>query len=71
MTLRNQYIGRGFVPVPDKPGQLRYDQEGYIKNLKMEAEKRKQVMQQIIKTRNIEAGEKDSNRQPLYGGTKT
>jgi cytochrome c2 len=38
----------GYVPDSEKPGRLKYDKEAYIKILKQEAQKRQQVMQQII-----------------------
>ena len=41
----------GYVPDPERPGWLKYDKEKYIKILKQEAQKRQQVMQQIIEGR--------------------
>jgi hypothetical protein len=49
----------GYVPDPDKPGWLKYDEEKYIKILKQEAQKRQQVMQQIIETRHLGSSVKD------------
>jgi hypothetical protein len=43
---------RGYVPDPEKPGWLKYDREAYIKLLKSEAQKRKEMMQEIIKRHN-------------------
>ena len=44
---------RGLVPDPEKPGWLKYDKEAYIKIIKQEAQKRQQVMRQIIETRHL------------------
>jgi hypothetical protein len=53
LTSQNQYIRRGLVPDPEKPGWLKYDKEAYIKILKQEARKRQQMMHQIIETRHL------------------
>ena len=53
LTSQNQYNRRGLVPNPEKPGWLKYDKEKYIEILKQEAQKRQQVMQQIIETRHL------------------
>ena len=53
LTSQNQYKRRGLVPDPEKPGWLKYDKEKYIEILKQEAQKRQQVMQQIIETRHL------------------
>jgi hypothetical protein len=53
LTSQNQYNRRGLVPDPEKPGWLKYDKEAYIKILKQEAQKRQQVMRQIIETRHL------------------
>jgi hypothetical protein len=53
LTSQNQYIHRGLVPNPEKPGWLKYDKEEYIKILKQEAQKRQQVMRRIIETRHL------------------
>jgi len=53
LSSQNQYIGRGYVPDPEKPGWLKYDKEAYIKIIKQEAQKRQQVMRQIIETRHL------------------
>ena len=53
LTSQNQYIRRGLVPDPEKPGWLKYDKEAYIKILKQEAQKRRQAMLQIIETRHL------------------
>jgi len=53
LTSQNQYKDRGLVPDPKKPGWLKYDKEKYIEILKQEAQKRQQVMQQIIETRHL------------------
>ena len=49
---QRKFRSRGFVPNPEKPGWLKYDREAYIKLLKSEAQKRKEMMQEIIKRRN-------------------
>jgi integrase len=41
---------RGYVPDPEKPGWLKYNKEAYIELLKSEAQKRIELMQQIIKS---------------------
>ena len=48
---QNQYTARGFVPDPDKPGWMKHDKEEYIKLRKQEAQKRQELMQQIIESR--------------------
>jgi hypothetical protein len=48
-----QYIHRGYVPDSERPERLKYDKEEYIKILKQEAQKRQQVMRQIIETRHL------------------
>ena len=53
LTSQNQYKDRGLVPDPKKPGWLKYDKEKYIEILKHEAQKRQQVMQQIIEARHL------------------
>jgi predicted nucleic-acid-binding Zn-ribbon protein len=60
-SLGSQYrhAHAGYVPDPDKPGWLKYDEEKYIKILKQEAQKRQQVMQQIIETRYLGSSVKD------------
>ena len=41
------------VPDPDRPGQWKYDNEEYLKILKQEAQKRIELMLQIMKSRGI------------------
>ncbi len=48
---QNQYTRRGYVPDPNKPGWLKYDQEEYKKLLKADAKKQQKLMQQIIDSR--------------------
>jgi hypothetical protein len=47
------------VPDPVKPGWLKYDPEEYMRNRKLEAQKRQQIMRQIIETRHIAKQVKD------------
>jgi hypothetical protein len=44
---------RNYIPNPDKPEYLKYDPDGkeYDKLLKEETQKRKEIMQEIIKKR--------------------
>jgi hypothetical protein len=46
---RRKYAG--YVPYPDKPGFLKKDEYAYIQLLKSEANKRKEIMQGIIRKR--------------------
>ena len=46
---RRKYAG--YVPIPDKQGFLRMDKYAYIELLKSEANKRKEIMQEIIQKR--------------------
>jgi hypothetical protein len=59
-SLDSQYkhAHAGYVPDPDKPSWLKY-KEKYIKILKQEAQKRQQVMQQIIETIHLGTTVKD------------
>ena len=59
LGLQYKHAHAGYVPDPDKPGWLKYDEEKYIKILKQEAQKRQQVMQQIIETRYLGSSVKD------------
>ena len=53
LTSQNQYTRRSFVPDPDMPGQWKYDNEEYLKILKQEAQKRIELMLQIMRSRGI------------------
>lgn len=46
---QRKFRSRGFVPNPDKPGWLKYDKDAYLELLTSEAQKRKEMMQDIIK----------------------
>ena len=45
------FRNRGYVPHPEKPGWLKYDREAYLELLKSEAQKRNEMMQEIIRER--------------------
>lgn len=51
LTSQNYVRRRGYVPDPQKPGWLKYDEKEYIKTLQWEARKRQELMQQIIEKR--------------------
>jgi hypothetical protein len=51
LNSQNEYTSRGYVPDPDKPGWLKYDKEEYIKIIQKEAQKRIEVMIEIINSR--------------------
>jgi hypothetical protein len=53
LTSQNQATRRGYVPDPDRPGWMKYDDEEYLKILKQEAQKRIELMLQIMKSRGI------------------
>jgi hypothetical protein len=53
LNSQNQYTRRGFVPDPENPDCVKYDVEEYKKNRKLEAQKRQQIMLQIIKKRKL------------------
>jgi hypothetical protein len=53
LNSQDQYRYRGYIPNPGKPGWLIYNKEEYIKILKQEAQKRQEIMQQIIETRQL------------------
>jgi cytochrome c2 len=55
LTSQNQYSWRGYVPDPRKPGWMKYDEKEYLKTLKLEAQKRQDTMQQIIKNRSFQS----------------
>jgi len=50
---QNQYSKRNFVPNPDKPGWLKYDEKEYVKLRNLEAHTRQEIMQRIIDSRDI------------------
>jgi hypothetical protein len=54
LTSQNQYTRRGYVPDPQKPGWMKYDEKEYLKTLKLEAQKRQDTMQQIIHERSVQ-----------------
>jgi hypothetical protein len=41
----------GWVPDPDKPGWLKYDYQKYKDQIKQDALKRQEIMQEIINSR--------------------
>jgi hypothetical protein len=51
LTSQNYHRRRGYVPDPQKPGWLKYDRKEYIETLQWEAQKRQELMQQIIEKR--------------------
>lgn len=51
LNCQNHRTGRGWVDNPDKPGLMKRDMEEYIKLVKIEAQKRQEIMQQIINSR--------------------
>lgn len=51
LTSQNQTTWRGYVPDPQKPGWMKYDEKEYLKTLRLEAEKRNDAMKQIINNR--------------------
>jgi hypothetical protein len=57
LTSENQYsIKRGYVPDPEIPSQVKHDPEEYMRNRKLEVEKRQQAMRWIIEKRRIAVG---------------
>ena len=53
LTSQNQDTHRGRVPDPDRPEWMKFDKEEYLKLLKQEAQKRIELMLQIMKSRGI------------------
>jgi hypothetical protein len=51
---QRKFRSRGFVPNPEKPGWLKYDKDAYWELLRSEAQKRKEMMQDMIKKREHE-----------------
>jgi hypothetical protein len=51
LNSQNQYTSRGYVSDPNKPGWLKYDKKEYIKIIQKEAQKRIEVMIEIINSR--------------------
>ncbi|MGH9986787.1 MAG: hypothetical protein ACRD8W_22815 [Nitrososphaeraceae archaeon] len=51
LTSQNHHRRRGYVPDPQKPGWLKYDEKEYIETLQWEARERQKLMQQIIEKR--------------------
>jgi hypothetical protein len=54
LTSQNQYTHRGCVPDPEKPGWLKYDREEHIKIRQEEAQKRIELMIEIMKSRGVQ-----------------
>jgi hypothetical protein len=52
LTSQNQDTHRGYIPDPDT-GRMKYDNEEYLNILKQEAQKRIELMLQIMKSRGI------------------
>ena len=48
---QNQYTRRGWIRHPNKPGKLKYDEEGYKRLLKQGIQKRCEIMEAIIDSR--------------------
>ena len=48
---RNQYARKGYVPDPQKLGYMKYDEKEYVKIIHMEAQKRLEIMKEIIQKR--------------------
>jgi len=48
---RNKYSRKGYVPNPQRPGYMKYDEEEYLKIANKEAQIRLEIMKQIIKER--------------------
>jgi len=53
LTSQNQDTHRGCVQDPDRPECMKYDKEEYLKLLKQEAQKRIELMLQIMKSRGV------------------
>ena len=51
LNSQNQNTWRGYVPDPQNPGGMKYDEKEYLKTLRLEAKKRNDVMKQIINNR--------------------
>jgi hypothetical protein len=51
LTSQNKYTRRGYVSDPERPGWLNYDRDEYIKIRQQEAQKRIELMMEIIKSR--------------------
>jgi hypothetical protein len=51
LTSQNFRRRRGFVPDPQKPGWLKYDEREYIKALQWDARKRQELIRHIIEKR--------------------
>jgi cytochrome c2 len=51
LTSQNQNIWRGYVPDPQKPDAMKYDEKEYLKTIRLEAKKRNDAMKQIINNR--------------------
>ena len=48
---RNKYLRKGYVPDPQKPGYMKYDENEYLKIAHKEVQIRLEIMKQIIKER--------------------
>jgi hypothetical protein len=64
LNCQNHRTGRGWVDNPDKPGWMKRDMEEYIKLVKIEAQKRQEIMQQAINIRK-KYGEDNPMFQPM------
>jgi hypothetical protein len=53
LTSQNKYTRRGYVPDPERPGWLNYDREEHIKIRQQEAQKRIELMMEIINSRGV------------------
>jgi hypothetical protein len=53
LTSQNQYTHRGYVPDQEKPGWLKYDREEHIKIRQQEAQKRIELMMEVINSRGV------------------
>ena len=51
LNSQNQNTWRGYVPDPQKPGGMKYDEKEYLRTLRFEAKKRNDAMKQIINNR--------------------
>jgi hypothetical protein len=51
LTSENRYSWKGFVPSLENPGGWKYDKKEYLRILRSEAQKRQDVMRQIIERR--------------------
>jgi hypothetical protein len=48
---QNQFTGIGYVPDPKEPGWQKYDIRKYVELRRHEAQRRQEIMMQIIKSR--------------------